>query len=57
VFSKIEIPEELSYYPPPRIIASVYGLGISAGRNPGCLASEEVPFKLAESHCQGRKPS
>jgi hypothetical protein len=31
-------------YPTPRIIAGVYGLGIGAGRNPGCLASEEVPF-------------
>ena len=41
----------------PRIIASVYVLGIGAGRNPGCLASEKAPFKLAESHCQGRKPS
>jgi hypothetical protein len=35
----------------------VYGLGIGAGRNPGCLTSEKVPFKLAESHRQGRNPS
>jgi hypothetical protein len=46
-----------SYSPPPRIIASVYVLGIGAGRNPGCLTSEKVSFKLAESHCQGRRPS
>ena len=42
--------------PPPRILASVNVLGIGAGRNPGCLTSEKVPFKLAKNHCQGRKP-
>jgi hypothetical protein len=39
--------EMVSYSPPPRIIASVYVLGIGAGTNPGCLGSEKVPFKLA----------
>jgi hypothetical protein len=40
--------------PPHQIIASAYVLSIGAGRNPGCLTSKKVPFKLAESLCQGR---
>jgi hypothetical protein len=39
---------------PPKCFASAYVLGIGTGRNPGCLTSKEVPFELAESHCQGR---
>jgi len=36
------------------MFASAYVLGIGTDKNPGCLASEEVPFKPAESHYQGR---
>jgi hypothetical protein len=40
---------------PPQIIASAHVFGIGTGKIPGCLTSEEVPFGLAKSHCQGQK--
>ena len=46
----------LLWYPPKRF-ASAYDLGTGTDKNLGCLASEEVSFKLAESNCQGRPPS
>jgi hypothetical protein len=33
------------YYIPPGLIASGYVLSLGAGRNPGFLASETIPFK------------
>jgi hypothetical protein len=36
----------------PWIIISAYVLGISAGRNPGYLTREQVPFKLTKSRCK-----
>jgi hypothetical protein len=33
------------FYIPPGLIASGYVLSLGAGRNPGCLASETIPFK------------